>query len=959
MGTTSAATTHDQQKSPTPTRQMPESQTYGRQPEHVSESSPLLHRYLGNSYVQAMTTQKQQLGLQTKLKVNEPGDIYEREADRVADQVLATSAHHAVSGAPPRIQRFSGQSHGQTDGAPASVDQVLGSPGRPLEPALRQDMEQRFGHDFSHVRLHTGAAAEQSAQDVNAQAYTVGHNIVFGAGRFAPETRQGRRLIAHELTHVVQQTAVGRMLARQPVDTDQTKSSRRSIVIWERAVGQRVKLKTKLSVRGQVPKGSSDTLDSVVGATEAENVRKKASAIETEFIAYDANIFQLTPDGVQEWARKHGVKATFEVEPVDVAVKAADANDFALPSVDLLKVNLKVEWFVGGAVLELEVSGSLSPTVLLGAADRKLLEQFEKKAKELRKELLDLEGEKKALEQARQAKEGAQRAADSALRRRHELETGLKDAKQQHWQATMQREQAEAAAKRARANTTKELRKLDPNKMSWDEYKRRSKEIVDKGAREAAELQKAALSARRHELQLDQVVKSRARTIETLDMTGEFKRAVQAAEARVKDAEKVEKSVRRKIERRTARIKGMAKEAADIASKGKSWVFKKLVGPRMLKVLGFIAKAIPFVNIISWAADLYEIGKLLWNWDKLKFGLGGGGGTAGSGSSGTPANSGKGSGSGGTGKPPQPGGGGPGSGGADPWDNTVSPSPVPTPSGGQQPSAKVPTTPNPQGTDKTGQGTKGTGQGQSKTPVPPGKPSAPPGRLPGQGTDPTGKHDGPDAPAGGKGTPGGKGTGGGGKPGQGGGTDPNAKPGNTVKPSGGKQGDAKKGSAIKPSGGKQGDAKPGQGARGGKDNAPGVKAKDVVPQKPRPAIPMRAIKIGPPKANDIDVFKLGATPRIARIAGISLWDSNIGKTGSVTLDVDHEDDAKQQTTYRVYGIPVRVVSRPVDDLPKNEKGLQSYNVEIVMEVTANLRLGSTKLVINSGDQLVYSWEGQY
>ena len=85
------------------------------------------------------------------------------------------------------------------DAAPASVDQALASPGRPLEPALRQDMEQRFGHDFSRVRVHSGAAAEQSAQDVNATAYTVGHDIVFGAGRFAPGTNEGRRLIAHEL----------------------------------------------------------------------------------------------------------------------------------------------------------------------------------------------------------------------------------------------------------------------------------------------------------------------------------------------------------------------------------------------------------------------------------------------------------------------------------------------------------------------------------------------------------------------------------------------------------------------------------------------------------------------------------------------------------------------------------------------------------------------------------------
>ena len=89
---------------------------------------------------------------------------------------------------------------------PPAVDRVLASTGRPLEPALQQDMEQRFGHDFSRVRVHSGAAAEQSAQDVNANAYTAGNNIVFGAGRFEQGTHAGRRLIAHELTHVVQQS---------------------------------------------------------------------------------------------------------------------------------------------------------------------------------------------------------------------------------------------------------------------------------------------------------------------------------------------------------------------------------------------------------------------------------------------------------------------------------------------------------------------------------------------------------------------------------------------------------------------------------------------------------------------------------------------------------------------------------------------------------------------------------
>jgi hypothetical protein len=150
-------------------------------------------------------SKKQRLGLQTKRKVNEPGDIYEREADRIANQMMATPAPPAVSGAPPRIQRFSGQSNGQMDAVPASVDHALAGPGRPLDPVLRQDMEQRFGYDFSRVRVHVGAAAEQSARAVNALAYTVGSHVVFGAGQYSPRTTEGQWLLAHELAHTAQQ----------------------------------------------------------------------------------------------------------------------------------------------------------------------------------------------------------------------------------------------------------------------------------------------------------------------------------------------------------------------------------------------------------------------------------------------------------------------------------------------------------------------------------------------------------------------------------------------------------------------------------------------------------------------------------------------------------------------------------------------------------------------------------
>lgn len=165
---------------------------------------------------------RKQTGLQRKLMIGASDDPFELEADRVAEQVLAMPAHSDPSGVIQRIRRSTGQSAGAEAAAPASVDRVLSGSGRPLEPALRQDMEQRFGCDFSQVRVHADAAAGQSARDVDAQAYTLGHDIVFGAGRYAPETFAGRGLIAHELTHVVQQAnSFAGVVQRQPSQPDE------------------------------------------------------------------------------------------------------------------------------------------------------------------------------------------------------------------------------------------------------------------------------------------------------------------------------------------------------------------------------------------------------------------------------------------------------------------------------------------------------------------------------------------------------------------------------------------------------------------------------------------------------------------------------------------------------------------------------------------------------------------
>jgi len=143
--------------------------------------------------------------LQRKLSIGASNHPLEAEADQVAAQVLDRQVYPGLGNIPPRIQRVTGEPAGQTEAVPPSVDETVASPGRPLDATLRQDMERRFGHDFSKVRVHCDTAAEQSAREVNARAYTVGPDIVFDHGEFKPPTTSGRKLLAHELTHVVQQ----------------------------------------------------------------------------------------------------------------------------------------------------------------------------------------------------------------------------------------------------------------------------------------------------------------------------------------------------------------------------------------------------------------------------------------------------------------------------------------------------------------------------------------------------------------------------------------------------------------------------------------------------------------------------------------------------------------------------------------------------------------------------------
>lgn len=178
-----------------------------------------LQRTIGNQAVQQFLEAG---AVQTKLKVGRPADAAEVEADREAEVVAASSSDSsrestndgALSGNDSGLHRVSSTLHRSPsrpglDTIPPIVEEGLRSPGQPLDKDTLADMEKYFGHDLSDVRVHANAKAAESAQAVRARAYTVGNDIVLGKGQNTQRTVEGKKLLAHELTHVVQQRQGG------------------------------------------------------------------------------------------------------------------------------------------------------------------------------------------------------------------------------------------------------------------------------------------------------------------------------------------------------------------------------------------------------------------------------------------------------------------------------------------------------------------------------------------------------------------------------------------------------------------------------------------------------------------------------------------------------------------------------------------------------------------------------
>jgi hypothetical protein len=206
--------------------------------------------------------------IRTKLAINKPGDEYEQEADRVAEQVMRMTNTPLVQlkcadceeederlqpkplaeSITPFIQAKGTDGGAASDSITQQINATKGS-GSSMDGNTQSFMQSRFGADFSDVKIHTGDDAVQMSREMRAQAFTVGNDIFFNSGRYNPESESGKYLLAHELTHVVQQKGLGNVIQNKddkpdtPSTGDKTKSDDdlnilAAIVATEANIGQ-------------------------------------------------------------------------------------------------------------------------------------------------------------------------------------------------------------------------------------------------------------------------------------------------------------------------------------------------------------------------------------------------------------------------------------------------------------------------------------------------------------------------------------------------------------------------------------------------------------------------------------------------------------------------------------------------------------------------------------------------
>jgi hypothetical protein len=260
--------------------------------------------------VKSVSSKQNRIANRLEMQVSVPGDSSEQEADRVANSVMNMPARPGVHA--KRFESLHGRAAATTDTReiPSSVHGVLKSAGQPLDAEARAFFEPRFGFDFSQVRVHSGASADEAARSVSATAFTVDRDVFFGSGRYSPRSRGGRTLLAHELTHVVQQRNAGTpVLQRSPTFKDCKTKVKGHEDANEIALTQAIK-------------GAGDltgaAIDRLSGLIEADIEAKKA---------FEANFGEATDDRVKAVLKVYGeIKKSIDGKTIVCDAKCAQRN---------------------------------------------------------------------------------------------------------------------------------------------------------------------------------------------------------------------------------------------------------------------------------------------------------------------------------------------------------------------------------------------------------------------------------------------------------------------------------------------------------------------------------------------------------------------------------------------------------------------------------------------------------
>lgn len=167
---------------------------------------------------------------QPKLAIGQVDSPLEQQADRMAEQVMRKESDASLAAAPSHVSPTTQAAAGEIDGRVASEIRSLSGGGAPLPEPSRAFFESRLGHDFATVRIHSDDRSARLARSVDARAFTLGRDIVFGAGEYSPRTGEGARLLAHELTHVAQQRNSQAILQRQPAKGGPSPSTAKPVI---------------------------------------------------------------------------------------------------------------------------------------------------------------------------------------------------------------------------------------------------------------------------------------------------------------------------------------------------------------------------------------------------------------------------------------------------------------------------------------------------------------------------------------------------------------------------------------------------------------------------------------------------------------------------------------------------------------------------------------------------------